>query len=122
MFRVINSCKRIIKIGDTLINYGKFADFDDSYLYELENFKQLINNSSIKIIYNINSKKTIGYKLEKKPIYDPELEITEKNPKNKDSVENNIKETVEEKSEVTETETKSKRKKKKSEDEENKDN
>lgn len=121
MFRVINGCKRVLKIGNTLINYKKYADFDDSYSYELEKFKELIRTGLVKVIYNLNETKTTGYKLEKKKIPNPELEITEKDPKSENSVEK-IEEVVEE-TEVSETKPKSnKRKKKSSEDEENNEN
>lgn len=118
MFRVINGSKRVLKIGNTLINYKKYADFDDSYLYELEKFRELIRTGLVKVIYNLNEKKTVGHKLEKKPIVDPKLEITEKDPKSEYSVKK-IEEVFEE-TEVFETKPKSnKRRKKSSEDEEN---
>ena len=108
MFRVINGCKRVLVIGDTRIKYSKWADFDDSYLYKLREFRLLIENGSVKVIYNISSEKTLGYEL-KKLDQTPRLEITEKDPKP-------------ETEEITETKSKSRRKKKVSEDEENNEN
>lgn len=115
MFRIINGCKRVIIIDSTRINYGKYADFDDSYLYKLKELDQLIRTGDVKVIYNLNSKKTIGYKLEKKQIFDSKSEITEKNTRPK--IEDSVEEVVEE---IIETKPKSnKRKKQASEDEEN---
>lgn len=122
MFRVINGCKRVLKIGNTLINYKKYADFDDSYSYELEKFKELIRTGLVKVIYNLNETKTTGYKLEKKKIPNPELEITEKYPKSKIEESESIKEIVKETEEITEIKPKSRKKKKVSEDEENNEN
>lgn len=122
MFRVINGCKRVLKIGNTIINYKKYADFDDSYSYELVELNQLIKSGDVKVIYNLVPKKTIGHKLEKKQFPNPELEITEKDPKPKieEPVEK-IEEVVEE-TEIIEEKSKSRKKKKISEDKENNEN